>query len=326
MDNCKKNNENNSNIEYIGVDNEKMNLGDVIINYPNVINNVICYDTYMSNYLVSSSYNYCNKVEYIDLKKAEHINFINIDDYENIINNNDENNYYSNNDDYEDIINNNDENNYYSNNDDFIFYDDNKNNSNETIIDAKYRELYSNIYFEVRLNVFSSHKNMNFCFFCKNYMVVPNYEIFNFLTKHLSLNKYSKYLIIVFRLQPDLFTGIDIMKNKYLRKYILNYLNIQEKNVLNDVDYLMLYKNKLKNCTIEYIYENLFHQPNLTYIDYIKCDSCKNYLCPMHIYLSNSLYKSCDICNVQKWTICGWCKNDFDEKYACKYMHNLTKN
>jgi hypothetical protein len=168
----------------------------------------------------------------------------------------------------------------------------------------------------------TNYNNEHFCYYCKNYMVMPDYEIINFLKFHLSLKKYSKYLILVFRLCPFIFNYINVMENKYLRKFIFNYLNISDcySNAIN-LDIFNKYNEKYGCYLKTHVYENLFHQPNLTFFDYIKCDSCKKYLCPMHRYLSNCYYKKCQICNNKLWTICGWCKSSFNEEIACKYIH-----
>ena len=174
--------------------------------------------------------------------------------------------------------------------------------------------------------IMTNYNNQQFCYYCRNYLVLPDYEIINFLNFHLSLKKYSKYLILVFRLCPGIFMGYNILDNIQLRKFVFNCLNLNE----TDIDYnnyfiqFSIY-NKYKNAfdfnSKHFIYENLFHQANLTFGDYIKCDSCKNYLCPMHIYLSNCHFKHCTKCHDKKWTICGWCKSSFNEELACKYIH-----
>jgi len=178
------------------------------------------------------------------------------------------------------------------------------------------------------------YSNECFCHYCRNYEVLPDVEVHNFLNKYLILNTNInvKYLILVFRLRPDIFSNYDIMMNKYLKKYILSYLNIKDENSNNIFmknSEESLFKNteilsfmRASNSINEHTFENLFHQSNLKYTDYIKCDSCKNYMCPKHIYLSNCYYAKCKICNVKSWTICGWCKPGFNEVYACKYLHN----
>ena len=173
-----------------------------------------------------------------------------------------------------------------------------------------------------------NYDNGHFCFYCKNYMVLPEYEIINFSNFHLKQKKYSKYLMLVFRLCPNIFSYECVMENKYLRNYIHKYLNLEEveftdpnEKMLKELVIYSQYEIKTKKCDSSHIYENLFHQPNLKYIDYLKCDSCKNYVCPMHIYLSKFNFRDCNICKTKKWSICGWCKYDFNQELACKYIH-----
>lgn len=181
---------------------------------------------------------------------------------------------------------------------------------------------------DVEIKKSINYDNQHFCFYCKNYMVLPECEIINFLNYHLTQKKYSKYLMLVFRLCPNIFSYQYVMLNKYLRKHIHNYLNLEEiefndrnEKMLKELVILCQYEIKTKNFNSSYIYENLFYQPNLKYIDYLKCDSCKNYVCPMHVYLSKFNFRECNICKIKKWSICGWCKYNFNEELACKYIH-----
>jgi hypothetical protein len=173
----------------------------------------------------------------------------------------------------------------------------------------------------------TDYNNLQFCYYCKNNMVLPNTEIHNFLNTHMSFKKNSKYLNMVFRLCPNIFRNYNVMENKYIRNYILEYLNIKEtyynnlqKNSFTDFDIMCQYETK--TVYNSHIYENLFYQPKLEYSDYIKCDSCKNYICPIHNYLSNCLFRDCNFCT-KKWSICGWCKGDFNEEIGCKYIHKI---
>lgn len=182
----------------------------------------------------------------------------------------------------------------------------------------------------------SDYSNESFCSCCKIYQTLPDFEIYNFLNKYLitNTNRNIKYLIIVFRLRPEIFSRCDIMMNKHLRKYIFSYLSINNTNPYNlilenseeiffkNISVLNEYFSKITGTINTYIYENLFHQPNLNFTDYVKCDSCKNYMCPMHTYLANCYFAKCRSCNVQNWSICGWCKPGFNEDFACKYLHN----
>jgi hypothetical protein len=190
---------------------------------------------------------------------------------------------------------------------------------------------YKNFYEKLELDEVaksSNYDNECFCHYCKNYLVLPQFEILNFLDSHFTLNKNSKYLILVFRLCPEIFSDCDILTNKYLKKYIMNYLNLYNliydstENFKNIV--INQYFSKISNSFNSHIYEILFHQSNLKYIDYVKCDSCKNYMCPKHTYLSNCYFAKCKCCNTKSWTICGWCKPGFNEEIACKYLHQYA--
>lgn len=181
----------------------------------------------------------------------------------------------------------------------------------------------------------SDYSNESFCYHCRNYHVLPDFEIYNFLDKYLMINTNSniKYLILVFRLRPEIFFSYDVMMNKHLRKYILSYLHLDKSIVddlntddpskifLKNMNILNRYYSKVTSTINTHVYENLFHQANLKFIDYLRCDSCKNYMCPKHTYLANCYFGKCKCCKVKNWTICGWCKPGFNEYFACKYLH-----
>ena len=179
------------------------------------------------------------------------------------------------------------------------------------------------------------YSNECFCYYCRYHETIPDCEVYNFLDKYLIFNTNTniKYLILVFRLRPEIFSNYDVMANKHLRKYILSYLNMGKmpsddsfsydpsKKILENINILNQYYLKAERSINTYIFENLFHQPNIKFIDYVKCDSCKNYLCPKHVYLSNCYFGKCKICKIKRWTICGWCKPGFNKVLACKYLH-----
>lgn len=172
----------------------------------------------------------------------------------------------------------------------------------------------------------SDYSNENFCFFCKKYEVLPASEIVNFLESHYINNKNNKYLLLVFRLRPDIFVNFDIMNNNYLKKYIISYLSLKNydyntQNLNLDSAIKSQYYYAISNATNTHVYENQFHQPKLKYTDYVKCDYCKSYMCPKHVYLSNCYFNLCNICKEKPWSICGWCKPNFNEYMACKYLH-----
>jgi len=205
----------------------------------------------------------------------------------------------------------------------------------------EHEKLYK-IYYEREedlLNNSLNYSNELFCCYCRNHEVLPEHEILNFLNEHIfqnpNINK--QYLILVFRLKPELFYNLSILNNKHLKKYILSYLNIDIKDLNNEInllneneqkikytEILNLYYKKIENCVNMYLFKILFHQSNLKYNDYVKCDSCKNYLCPKHRYLSNIYYAKCKCCMHKNWIICGWCKPGFNEFYACKFLHKIN--
>lgn len=193
-------------------------------------------------------------------------------------------------------------------------------------------KIYKNFYEKLEMkesDKSSNYDNECFCHYCKKYLVLPQYEILNFLNSHFTFNKNSKYLILVFRLCPDIFLDHDIFKNKYLKKYIMDYLGVnivsESTEFFKDV-IINQYFSKISNSCNSHVYETLFHQPNLKYIDYVKCDSCKNYMCPKHTYLSNCYFAKCKCCDTKGWSICGWCKPGFNEEIACKYLHRMVEH
>ena len=212
-------------------------------------------------------------------------------------------------------------------NDDNSYY----NTSVKTDPEIYYQEIYTIYDNEPDNN--TDYTNSNFCIYCKNKMVIPYNEINNFAKIHINVHKkrYVKYLIAVFKLRANLLPYNFVMTNKILRELVYSYLNLPDKfaNNINErtesdikIDYSIYTTYLLKNNreTTTFVYEIYFHQPDLKYEDYLKCSMCKMYLCPMHLYLSNSTFSQCNFCD-KKWLVCGWCKPFFNEYYACKYIH-----
>lgn len=204
-------------------------------------------------------------------------------------------------------------------------------NTNRNNTEKYYKQIYSLC--EREPDNKTNYNNTNFCVCCKNQLVIPDTEINNFVNAHINTTKkkYIKYLLTVFRLCPKMLPFSFIMSNKFLREYIYNYLKLPDnfKNNLNkrtvldiNSDYLVYntYMTKTNRKITPFVYEIYFHQPNLNYDDYSKCSICCNYICPMHLYLSNSIYSHCNLCG-GRWLICGWCKPSFNEYYACKFIH-----
>ena len=166
-----------------------------------------------------------------------------------------------------------------------------------------------------------SENHDKLCYYCNKELVIPPNEVDNFINKHMNKKKKSLYVILVFRLCPTLLPCYFVMNNPTLKKIIIDYFNIND----NNIDYYLLYQNYNyvinKNIT-SFMYNIYFNQPELKYDDHIKCSLCNNYMCPMHIYLSNTSYFKCKYC-CKKWILCGWCKPLFDEYYACEYIHKL---
>lgn len=180
------------------------------------------------------------------------------------------------------------------------------------------------------------YSNHLFCKFCSEYKVLPENEISNFIDYHINVlnnnksiifkKKILKYLTLVFRVCPNLFQFDNIIYCDYLRKLFFNLIGTNEKDYisLNDMylnnelyyKYIAITKKKMT----PFVYEIYFYQPDLKYESYTKCTICKGYMCPIHFYLSNSYCSKCTYCE-QYWTVCGWCKDFFNEEYACKYIH-----
>jgi hypothetical protein len=157
------------------------------------------------------------------------------------------------------------------------------------------------------------------CYYCNKELVIPPNEIDNFINKHMYKKKKSLYVILVFRLCPSLLPWYFVMNNPTLRKIIFDFLNIKDDNI-NDYLLYQYYISVINKNITSFVYNIYFNQLKLNYEDHIKCSLCNNYICPMHIYLSNIRYFKCKYCH-KKWILCGWCKPLFNEYYACEYIH-----
>jgi len=140
------------------------------------------------------------------------------------------------------------------------------------------------------------------------------------------LNKNKKFLIIAYRLAPEIFVYHDISTHPVLKNLLqdnsgqlTNNYKFVHPNTFNSVHNPNLYTYNFDRV---FRFSSLFYQENLGYEDYMRCDICKKHVCPYHIYLSNFLFKDCTMCNKKKWVICGWCKFDFNEYWACIILHN----
>lgn len=172
----------------------------------------------------------------------------------------------------------------------------------------------------------NSKKNKIICDCCQKYLIIPNDRVNNFLIYHLNLKKKSKYLILIFRLCPYLFSYDIMILNKYLREIFFNWIgytrssNLELSMYLENKEMQNIYLNYQTKELTSFVYELYFHQQNIEYIDHVKCSICNFHLCPLHLYLANCDYSKCTYCE-KKWIICGWCKPIFQESAACKFVH-----
>jgi hypothetical protein len=185
---------------------------------------------------------------------------------------------------------------------------------------------YYDLYYE-KTKLISDVKITNYdsnfcCKYCKTHDFIPNMEINNFLNKHLVLNKNKKFLLMAYRLIPEIFIYHDISTHELLKNFLQNnsgQLTNNYKYMFPDISNPNTYTYNFDRA---FRFASLFYQPNLAFEDYLRCDLCKNYVCPYHIYLSNCLFKKCTMCNKKKWVICGWCKFDFNEYWGCIIVHH----
>lgn len=208
-------------------------------------------------------------------------------------------------------------------------YDTNPSYSDE---ERMYKQMYESSSLE-SADRNTNYSNLSFCNFCRNQVVIPFSETDNFINAHRNINsiKYKKYLLPVFRLCPFLFDLDFVMSNKLLRGIVYNHLGIidnfknnplerMEHDVINDYAVYNNYLSRIRHDKTHFVFEIYFHQPELQFSDYVKCNICKSYLCPLHFYISNSHCVGCKYCD-KKWLICSNCKPVFNEFYACKYIH-----
>ena len=201
----------------------------------------------------------------------------------------------------------------------------NINSNTNTFTKKNKEEVEYNYYYDLytKNNKFIIISNTNFlntffCFYCKTYQFIPIHEIENFLQIHLENNKKKKFLIMAYRIIPEIFHNYDLSNNKILQNILQNNTG----NIISIEQYKLLDKrNNVYKIDKTFRFENQFYQEGLTLSDYINCDICKKYLCPHHAYISNTFFDVCKYCNVKNWTICGWCKYLFNEYWACKILH-----
>lgn len=211
---------------------------------------------------------------------------------------------------------------------DEMFWEVNSEKSYELLYDSYKNDYYKNI-----INNSNNYSNTHFCHCCRNQLVLSYNDINNFINSHAysKSKKCIKYLLMVFRLCPHFFPIDIVMNSIVLRNRVYSHLQLPDKfknnpsersqqDIVADTSIYETYYSKIHKELNPFVYEIYFHQPNLTFSDYIQCSVCKSYMCPMHFYLSNSNCSKCKFCD-KNWVVCGWCKNIFTEEYACKFIH-----
>jgi hypothetical protein len=147
----------------------------------------------------------------------------------------------------------------------------------------------------------------NKCYCCKNYLIIHELLQYKFIEKYKKNKEFlddnipqqlpSKYIKMLFRLKPKLFSGLNLENYKYLDSLKFNY------NINND--------------NLSFLFETYFYQPNISYDDYIICTICLKDYCPIHTILNEFFMKKCNCCS-KYWNICAWCKNDYlFEQFDC---------
>jgi len=162
------------------------------------------------------------------------------------------------------------------------------------------------IFEEINLN--NSDKFLdNKCYCCKNYLIIHELLQYKFIEKYKKNKEFlddnipqqlpSKYIKMLFRLKPKLFSGLNLENYKYLDSLKYNYY--------------------INNDNLSFLFETYFYQPNISYDDYIICTICLKNYCPKHTILNEFFMKKCNCCS-KYWNICAWCKNDYlFEQFDC---------
>lgn len=202
----------------------------------------------------------------------------------------------------------------------------------ENSVEEFYKKLYTRFHFSLNEHS-SNYENKNFCDCCRKQYVIPPSELDSFIFSHATFSspRTKKYLLLVFRLKPFLFPFDVVMDNPFLRQTVYDRTGTNDRFKKNisarteenkETDKLVYtkYFNILGIEATDFVYEQYFHQPYLTFCDYVKCSICRSNMCPTHYYLSNAQCSKCNFCD-KSWVVCGWCKPNFNEGYACKYIH-----
>ncbi len=164
---------------------------------------------------------------------------------------------------------------------------------------AKERILHTyiknNLYLEIKYPNDSELFKNNNCFCCKNYLMIHICNFAYYIDKYKKENKTmvprsSKNIQRLYRLKPELFNGIDIVK--------IRYLNNINKGIINSSDAYV------------YRYENLmFKENNIVSTTNVQCLICKKNFCDAHLEYNPMYKKKCSCCE-KNWNICSWCLHD----------------
>lgn len=210
-----------------------------------------------------------------------------------------------------------------SNNDDdddeFLFVDLLEYNPNDTYITQEndtyindnnlqeYNLLQEELYGLHVYNIQNDYSNKKFCFYCIYYSDIYKHDYKELLERYYYQHKYSKILLLLFRLFPSLFKNIDYSQHKILSN-VQSMSNTME--IINN-----------KNEYRYHIYDIFFHQTNLYFEDYTKCDICGICACPLHEKICLFLYMKCFICKEKIWCLCSKCKVLYNPGYICSKYH-----
>ena len=143
----------------------------------------------------------------------------------------------------------------------------------------------------------------NLCAMCKKKEVIHENYLTDFITKNLNSLRGKKYLVILYRLAPSLFSNIDLSKT-----------------VLKNINIPLSAEN---SSSYDFIYEIYFNQQNLNICDYEVCDNCKDFICPIHLKFNPIYYNKCKYCS-KSWCICMNCMCSNPEKQLCKKIHEIN--
>ena len=140
---------------------------------------------------------------------------------------------------------------------------------------------------------------MSLCYLCLNQCLIHERYIDKFITNNLHSRRNKKYVIMLFRLAPYLFSKYDLSNS------VLCGIHIPFQEL---------------NQSYDFIFNVYFHQPHLTFSDYEICDNCSQHICPMHQKYNPINYKRCHYC-LKGWCVCLNCMYSSSEKALCDKLH-----